>query len=847
MILKAFISHSTANDAYVAEMVQYLRALGYDDVFNDGASIFPDEESWPRITTEIDACDAFVVVLSAASVQSMWVAKEIAYAREKNRRVIPLWIEDCELPEQFQLRDVVDFRPQSRQATLAKLKPNNLPYNSLGSLFKGRDTFLTQLHERLRQSNRATVITTKPQAVYGAGGVGKTRTAIEYAWKFAAEYTALLFITADSPQQFEASLVQLTRVLRLAEYDTKPDDERLQAVFDWLQTHPHWLLIIDNVDSTEAALAVREKLALLSQGHVLITSRITKWSNSFDSLELDLLEVSAGRDYLLEKTTDRRPVPHDASLAEEIVKLVGQLALGLEHAAAYINAHGLTLEKYIELWNTQQSNILQYFDTLQIDYPRALLVTWKMSVDQLSSEAQLLLEMLAWFSPEPIPETILDALPEGFPLNAAHEKLAELERYSLIKRKREQAAFSVHRLVQATTRHHLERNQEQLRETLTQALLWLDAAFQGEPQDVRDWSVLEPLQLHVAHLCQIAVEHKLYEQQHLTTRLMNDSALLYKVKAKYTSAEPLYRKALELDEATHGKTHTRVAIDLNNLASLLLATNRLTEAEPLMRRALAIDEATYGKTHPRVAADLNNLAQLLQATNRLSEAEPLMERALAIDEASFGKDHQKVAIRLNNLASLLRDTNRLAEAEPLMRRALAIDESAFGKDHPSVAIRLNNLAQLLQDTNRLTEAEPLMRRALTIDEVTFGKEHPKVAIRLNNLAQLLQDTNRLTEAEPLMRRALAIDEASFGKEHPKVANRLNNLASLLRATNRLTEAEPLMRRALICVIKSLGVDHPNSETVLGNYYAVLEAMGKSEEEILTEFKTLLQNKESNNS
>ena len=58
-----------------------------------------------------------------------------------------------------------------------------------------------------------------------------------------------------------------------------------------------------------------------------------------------------------------------------------------------------------------------------------------------------------------------------------------------------------------------------------------------------------------------------------------------------------------------------------------------------MRRALAIDEASYGPDHPDVAIDLNNLAQLLQATNRLGEAEPLMRRALAIDEASYGPDH----------------------------------------------------------------------------------------------------------------------------------------------------------------------------------------------------------------
>lgn len=67
-----------------------------------------------------------------------------------------------------------------------------------------------------------------------------------------------------------------------------------------------------------------------------------------------------------------------------------------------------------------------------------------------------------------------------------------------------------------------------------------------------------------------------------------------------------------------------------NLALLLKDTGRLSDAEPLYRRALTIDEASVGKSHPTVATRLNNLAQLLWATNRLGEAEPLMRRALAI-------------------------------------------------------------------------------------------------------------------------------------------------------------------------------------------------------------------------
>ena len=69
---------------------------------------------------------------------------------------------------------------------------------------------------------------------------------------------------------------------------------------------------------------------------------------------------------------------------------------------------------------------------------------------------------------------------------------------------------------------------------------------------------------------------------------------------------------------------------------MLQETNRIEEAEPLMRRALEIDEAAFGRQHPTVALRLNKLAILLRDTNRIEEAEPLMRRSLDIFDA-FGR------------------------------------------------------------------------------------------------------------------------------------------------------------------------------------------------------------------
>ena len=75
-----------------------------------------------------------------------------------------------------------------------------------------------------------------------------------------------------------------------------------------------------------------------------------------------------------------------------------------------------------------------------------------------------------------------------------------------------------------------------------------------------------------------------------------------------------------------------------------------------MERALKIDEASLGKNHPNVAIDLNNLARLYQATNRLKEAEPLMERGLVIFlqfTRRTGHPHPHLQDALENYGGLL--------------------------------------------------------------------------------------------------------------------------------------------------------------------------------------------------
>jgi tetratricopeptide (TPR) repeat protein len=611
----------------------------------------------------------------------------------------------------------------------------------------------------------------------------------------------------------------------------------LRVVLDWLRANRGWLLILDNIDTPQPLAEAEQLIGQLAGGHVMITSRLANFPADVDPLEVDVLHIGDAADFLLERSArQRRPAADDKAMARELAVDLGGLALALEHAGAYIVRHRASFRRYRELWQGSRDKVISWSDPDVTHYPRAIAATWQTSVAQLADPARRLLEWLAWLAPEPVPEFLLDVPISEDAGGDLHEALADLAAYSLGTRDPKEPRFLVHGLVQDVTRRSLDAAASRLR--LTEALRWVNAAFTGDPGDVRTWPRLDPLAPHAQSVTRHGDMAGIAEP---TARLMNQLGQLFDTKSLRAQAESLMRRALAIGETTFGSGDPNVATRLDNLAGLLRDTNRLAEAEPLMRRALAIDEASFGPHHPNVAIRLNNLAVLLQDTGRLADAEALIRRALAIDQTSFGPDHPSVAIRLHNLAGLLQDANRLAEAEPLMRQALAINEASFGPDHPDAAKVLNNLASLLKDTNRLAEAEPLMRRALKIDEKSFGPDHPNVATDLNNLALLLHEANLVAEAEPLMRRALAIGESTLGPHHPAIAIRLANLAVLLQATNQSAEAEPLMRRHLAIFVdfeRKTGYPHPHRVAAIRNYSGLLAAMGKTEAEITAAIASL---------
>ena len=382
------------------------------------------------------------------------------------------------------------------------LKPIDLPYLPLGNLFKGRDDFLKDLHKSLTRGAGRTAIVSS--ALFGLGGVGKTRAAVEYAWAHQDEYSALLFVIAETPEALRRNLATLAGplVLNLPEQNVDKEEVRIKAALDWLQEHPGWFLILDNVDTPEALVEAERLMGRLSGGHVVVTSRLSTFAGNFESLALDVLTTDDAAAFLLERTEARRQKDDDdVAAARTLAVELGQLALALEQAGAYIARRALSFAGYRQLWRENWPKVAGWADEKITKYPRSVAVTWQTSVNQVGVPARRLLERLAWLAPEPVPDSLIAVPVGGIAADDLGDALADLAEYSLVRRNPEKQEFSVHRLVQDVTRRSL--SDENAHTRLMQALTWLDGVFIGNARDLRVRPKMERLAPHV----RAAAEH----------------------------------------------------------------------------------------------------------------------------------------------------------------------------------------------------------------------------------------------------------------------------------------------------------------------------------------------------
>jgi hypothetical protein len=286
--------------------------------------------------------------------------------------------------------------------------------------------------------------------------------AVEYAWHSGDRYDAALFVAAESPEALLSGLADLIRLglPNLVPVPSGAQDKEVAAVLTWLREHDRWLLILDNVDTPEAADAVEALLPRLATSHVLVTSRRREWSAGIRRQPLGVLSTEEAVEFLLQGKDGESAKSRQIHQAKHLAKILDGLPLALGQAAAYIAHHQISFKRYLEDWETQRPGVLSYYDKT-MRYPASVAVTWQTTFSKLHPTAAAILRVTAYLAPDPIP---LDMFEEGAALveesvgllleetgqetspQTVRDGLAELAAYSMLTKGGETG--TVHRMVQ---------------------------------------------------------------------------------------------------------------------------------------------------------------------------------------------------------------------------------------------------------------------------------------------------------------------------------------------------------------------------------------------------------------
>ena len=542
-------------------------------------------------------------------------------------------------------------------------------------------------------------------AIAGLGGIGKTQTAIEYAYRYFYDesiYEWAFWVRADTELNIVTGLAELARSLDLGEGKL---DELAERARRWLETHDRWLLIFDNADDPKLLEPWMPKNL---QGWVLLTSRAKRFVSLGIKAPIELKAFSQQESIeFLQERCDR--VSLDAAELAALAALAQELAglpLALEQAGAYLRQMQVSFAVYWRHYQRRRLELLERGKPETGEYPTSVATTWLLNfeqVEQRSPASVPILRLSAVLSGDEIDEQLLLVCAEEFGLTDSTdeldlaEQLAALADFSLIERERETASYSIHRMVQAVVWHGLTATERQ--DWMLRAIAGLNAVF-PDVEKFENWAVCGRLVPHVQ-----AVAARQSDETLKTTDwalLLSRAGYYLSQQGRYEQAEPLYLQVLELTRFLLGEQHPDVATSLNHLAGLYESQGRYEQAEPLYLQALELRRSLLGEQHPHVATSLNNLALLYDSQGRYEQAEPLYLQALELKRSLLGEQHPDVAISLNNLALLYNSQGRYEQAEPLYLQSLATLEQMLGADHPNTQVVRKNLELLRQKMTQTT-------------------------------------------------------------------------------------------------------------------------------------------------
>ncbi len=818
----------------------------------------PDADLLDTLRNAAENYSKCIAVMSSSYQQAVVPDVEIGeatatWAVEHAAFLIPVLVRRCELPSRFWQLSPVDLREVTNDQTaskrlLSRVLGRNLPVSRSGETepmtrfpgrrpavwsprmpqrnpyFTGRDEMLRQLRRRLTTDVTALV----PHSLQGLSGIGKSQLAIEYAYRFAADYDIVWWVPSEARAAARQSFADLAVRLDLGG-PVAETGELIRAVLDALRTgqpYQRWLLIFDGAGAPDEI----RSLLLSGPGHTLVTSRDQSWASQADVLDVDVYAREESTEFLQRRL--RGLSLADASrLAEEL----GDLPLALEHAAGWLSTTQMTTDDYLSLL---REHIAELFDPARPkDYPVSVRATWTVSMNQLrehNPDAEKLLNLCAFIGPFPIPLGLLTARPpQALPaalreaLNSPFQRasiLRDIRSYSLARVSETAGEGSFggpslqqHRLVQAIARDVVSADERQTYRQLAHQLL--AAADPGDPELPANWPAYAALLPHV--LASGAVTDTDPDVRRLT---------LHEARALWRRGE--FRTCLNLvDEAAQAWSLTLDETD----PDLLLASRERSNAMQglgLFSEVLQEDRTVYdrlvrrvGPDHPDTLRAAGLLALGYRRMGNFLPARELDEHALVVAIRDRGRDDPETLRLAHNVAVNLRMAGEFTAALDIDRYNADVSPRVLGPDASSSLFAINNVARDLRECGQYYQALSLQETTYSRYREVFGPDNPETLRAMKNLAVGRRKAGRYAEAAAIAEDVLNRHRRKFGDLHPETLAATTNFANDHRCLVQYMAGRGFAELALRGFREVFGNDHAFTACAAVNLAALTRLVG----------------------
>lgn len=728
--------------------------------------------------------------------------------------------------------------------------------------FTGRGELLEQLRDRLAQGPAA--VLPAPQSLHGLGGIGKTQLAVEFAHRYASDYDLVWWVNAEQTRFIPVSLAELARRLALPTGETPEEDaETAREALRRGEPAGRWLLVFDNAEEPDRV----GRYFPGGSGHVLITSRSPSWNSYAETLAVDVF----GRDESVEHL--QRCVPDlPPGHAAEIARILGDLPLAVEIAAAWLRETATPVGVYVAVLRDQISQLLEHGRVPS--YPTSVAAAWNISITRLRAEcpaAGRLLDLCAFFDPESISTRLLysDAMVDELrrfapdttsPLMVGRAVQA-IARYSLAKVDRDTHALQVHRLVQSVARTALSLEEQENAMHGVHRILARARPRHGGVDNPENWPQFNDLWRH------LTPSNARFCDEPDARSLLIDRTRYLRRRGDYPSAIQLGQQLDAAWTSQLGPANRQTLSLRFELANALRSHGDYAQAEQLDRAVLDLQQAAFGPSDPdtirtalALGADLRMLGRPRGALRFDRETWERAVTSLGTDDsqtlaavASLAADFRlagdnRVALVLSldcwtrrcavlgpqavdSLASqahvgwCLRESGKHAEACRLLGEVFRAHSEMFGARSPEALSAATSWATSLLRAGRFDEAMPLITTGTSNTAEQAGGYEPLTLAQTLNLASHEAALGHWTEAHDIVRRALRASEPSLGRAHPNALATANNLAVYLRRTGRSDAAVHHGRATRSALSQQLGTDHHATLKATANLASAYAALG----------------------